>query len=77
VDKFLLSVNELVDQGHAALFSTRPRIFLSNGRVIQMTRSRRLFFLRLYLNNQDLMAVDVDGEEDAVGGDQPFRRLVQ
>jgi len=91
VDKFLLSVNDLVEQGHEAVFSLRPRIILSNGRTIKMTRARRLFFLRLYLNNQDLMAVDVDGcgsrmgsnsgptmiEEDAVGGDQPFRRLVQ
>jgi hypothetical protein len=78
VDKFLLSVNDLVEQGHEAVFSLRPRIILSNGRTINMTRARRLFFLRLYLNNQDLMAVDVvDGQDAAVGGDQPFRRLVQ
>ena len=77
VDKFLLSVNDLVEQDHEAIFSRRrPRIVLSNGRAIRMTRARKLFFLRLYLSDQKLMAIDIN-EDGPAEEAQPFHRLVQ
>lgn len=81
VDKFLLSVDDLVEQGHEAIFSYRPRIVLKNKKEVAMRRERRLFFLRLYLVDNSLMAIDaVDGqgvEGPVAAPAQPFHRLVQ
>jgi hypothetical protein len=52
IDKVLASVDEMVEQGHRAIFeAAHPRIILSNGAVLKMRRERRLFLLRLYIQD--------------------------